>query len=165
MTLCYGCEVILAHRKQADGGFFSIDQLPVQKVQHPTSIDAKCVKLSDGSSVNADSLLFATGYDFDYKFLQLDNFSYDNKRVQPLFQHLLHLDHLDSLAFLAVSNKIVPFPFMDHQMRYLMRAWFEVPTGNASGCLPSIQEASQHLEKLHKSNETRPKHYLQCVQR
>ena len=154
-----GCEIILAHRKVKDASknsFFSLDNLPFKQINNPVAIENDGVLLKDGSLQPADVVLFATGYHFDYKFLDLsgNEFSYSNKQVTPLFQHLLHCDFLDSLAFLAVNNKVVPFPLMDQQMRYLMYCWFD------KKILPSENEIKEFFIGLQKSNEGRPTHYL-----
>ena len=156
--ICHGCSITLAHRKSKNSkiDFFPLDNLPFKKISNPVSITKSGVLLQNGSTEPTDHILFATGYDFDYDFIKVPEnktLTYANRQVTPLFQHLLHVDYLSSLAFLAVNNKVVPFPLMDQQMRYLVYSWF-------FGNLPSEIEISGYFEELEKSNEGRPAHYL-----
>ena len=84
----------------------------------------------EGRDVNdVDLILFATGYDFDYKFLKSSPFSssnfYENCQIKDLYLHLFSKHEIDNLAFIGIANRIIPFPFFDHQVRLIKHLWFE----------------------------------------
>lgn len=113
------------------GGSWKYKKLPFDVVEGIDSIDGNILKTSDGDEIRCDALILATGYDYDFKFLQriegLD-MKYSEQYVRNLWQHCLPINNefFNKLAFVAVPSKIVPFPIMDHQMRLVLESWYGV---------------------------------------
>lgn len=100
------------------GGSWKYEKLPFNVVEGIESIHGDIIKTSDGNEIECDALILATGYNYDFKFLQrIDglDLNYSEQYVRNLWQHCLPInsEFFDKLAFLAVPSKIVPFPIMD----------------------------------------------------
>merc|ERR1711879_1117924 len=113
-------EVLMSNRSKKQ----NIKKLPFQSIAAPLEITETGIS-TDSGDYEADYILFATGYDYDLDFLQSpEELKFENKHVPNLYQHCLHTEHLDSLAILGINNIIIPFPFVDHQMRFVLSSWF-----------------------------------------
>jgi len=111
------------------GSSWKYKKLPFNIVEGIESVDGNTLKTSDGTEIQCDALILATGYDYDFKFLECIenlNLNCSEQYVRDLWQHCLpiNIEFFDKLAFVAVPSKIVPFPIMDHQMRLVLEAWF-----------------------------------------
>ncbi|MEM9730702.1 MAG: NAD(P)-binding domain-containing protein, partial [Myxococcota bacterium] len=76
--------------------------------------------LEDGSAIEAvDVLIFCTGYEFSFPFLQDADgiFSFDESGVHPLYFDLVAA-RASTLAFIGLPSRIVPFPLFELQARF-----------------------------------------------
>lgn len=79
------------------------------------------VRLADGRSVTAiDSVVFCTGYQYAFPFLQPGLVEIEEHRVHPLYRELIPPTH-PTLAFIGLPLKIVPFPLCQMQARWFLR--------------------------------------------
>ena len=96
------------------------------------SFDGSTVVMKDGSKLeNIDTVLFATGYDYDFSFLDSScQISVNDARVTDLYLHLINSRH-PSMAIFAIPSKILPFPLYEQQakffFKYLLKE-FELPS-------------------------------------
>eukprot|EP00045_Choanoeca_perplexa_P004114 m.35577 g.35577 ORF g.35577 m.35577 type:complete len:427 (-) comp12402_c0_seq2:41-1321(-) len=113
-------KVVLAHRAQAIG------MPPLEETSSIVDVnDNGHLVTSDGQLLEADVLIYATGYHFDFPFLKLEQAGLSilpPKRIQGLYRHLLSIKE-PSLAFIGIPIKIVPFPMFDLQARWLHHLW------------------------------------------
>ncbi|XP_050540147.1 senecionine N-oxygenase-like isoform X2 [Daktulosphaira vitifoliae] len=76
------------------------------------------VIFDDGSFETVDSIIFCTGYKFDYPFLSPECGIYiENNHIQPLFKHIVNIEH-PTMCFLGIPIKTAPFPLFDLQARF-----------------------------------------------
>jgi cation diffusion facilitator CzcD-associated flavoprotein CzcO len=104
-------------------------------------ISPRTLRLANGDSIEADALIFCTGYNFDVSFLsEKCKVKVVARRVSPLFKHLIHTE-FPSLCFVGLPALVVPFPLFD-----LQAAWFcRVLTGESA--LPSRAEMDADTER------------------
>jgi len=77
--------------------------------------------LKDGSQVEAEAVIFATGYHYTYPFLAPEcGVKVENRVVQPLYKHLISIVS-PSLAFIGLPVESAPFPQFDIQVRYFVK--------------------------------------------
>jgi len=77
--------------------------------------------LKDGSEVEAEAVILATGYHYNFPFLDPEcGVKVDNRVVQPLYKHLISIAN-PSLAFVGLPVQICPFPQFDLQVRYFIK--------------------------------------------
>lgn len=87
---------------------------------------------NDGKFIACEMVILATGYDYNFSFLQdgvLDN---SDKFVTPLFMHVLHKKYPNSLAFVGLNQRVIPFPLFDDQIRMVQHVWFGSELDNYS---------------------------------
>jgi len=76
------------------------------------------LRLRNGAITDAvDELIYCTGYHYRYPFLEPALVEVDDNWVQPLYRHLLHIEH-PTLAFIGVPFRVVPFPLFELQARW-----------------------------------------------
>ena len=83
------------------------------------------VTFTDETVLEVDVILCATGYRYEFPFLEgvLPNLlCCDGRVVMRLYRHLIHLDH-PSLAFAVIPFKIAPFPVAYAQAHFLTHSW------------------------------------------
>ncbi|EDQ88921.1 uncharacterized protein MONBRDRAFT_25628 [Monosiga brevicollis MX1] len=100
---------------------------------------------SDGLHLEADTLILATGYHFDFPFLDLGAHGLESvppRRIRGLYQHMLAI-HEPTLALVGLPYKIVPFPLFDRQGLWLKALW-----ADRTLQLPSIEEMQAVDEQL-----------------
>jgi cation diffusion facilitator CzcD-associated flavoprotein CzcO len=78
---------------------------------------------------NVDTIIFCSGYDYHFPFLNdrsksnLElNVIPGERRVSPLFQQLWHARH-PSLAFVGLPHSVVPFPLFELQVEAVCEQW------------------------------------------
>jgi len=77
--------------------------------------------LTDGSRVQCDSLILATGYNYDFPFLsEKCGISVENNQVKPLYKHFLNIEH-PSMGLIGMPLQICPLPLFDNQIRYFVK--------------------------------------------
>ncbi|KAL1903273.1 hypothetical protein Sste5346_000558 [Sporothrix stenoceras] len=101
---------------------------------HP---DSGQIDFADGSSVqDVDVILFATGYDFSFPFLEGAGIQIKNRRIQGLYQHVFHMDD-PTLAFIGMVAGGLTFRVFEWQSVAAARVF----AGRAT--LPSPTEMRQ----------------------
>lgn len=77
--------------------------------------------LSDGSSVKADALLFATGYLYDMPFLDENTgiFIEGGKYVRPLYKQFINIEH-PTMAILNIPTPSFGFIMPHAQVRLII---------------------------------------------
>jgi cation diffusion facilitator CzcD-associated flavoprotein CzcO len=87
--------------------------------------EGKRVIFADGTEAfNVDSIVFCTGYFYSMPFLedlQLNPIG-DGTRVESTFKHLFYAPE-PTLAFLALPQKVIPFPVAESQSAVLARVY------------------------------------------
>jgi len=84
-------------------------------------IGTNSFSLTDGSRVQCDAVILATGYEYKFPFLSSGcGLSVVNNQVQPLFKHFLNIEH-PSMALIGLPLHVVPFPQFDLQIQYFLK--------------------------------------------
>lgn len=77
--------------------------------------------LTDGSKVQCNAVILATGYEYTFPFLSEScQIRVENRRVQALYKHLVSVEH-PSMCFVGIPLQICPFPQFDLQIRYFVK--------------------------------------------
>lgn len=88
--------------------------------------ETRSVRFADGSEEpDIDAVIFCTGFHYSFPFLQSLNPSVvveDGSHVAHLWQHMLYTAD-PTLAFLAIPQRIVPFPIAEAQSAVIARMW------------------------------------------
>mmetsp|Transcript_7696 Transcript_7696/g.14120 ORF Transcript_7696/g.14120 Transcript_7696/m.14120 type:complete len:435 (+) Transcript_7696:39-1343(+) len=82
---------------------------------------SRVVEFAKGTpSLEADVVIFCTGYQFAFEFLDdgLIEICENGKRLRPLHRELMHAE-FPSLFFMGVNQPIVPFPFFEIQAKWV----------------------------------------------
>lgn len=80
------------------------------------------LQFEGGISEACDVLLWATGYRFQFPFLDSSVLSVEDNCVSPLYKHLFHEAH-PSLVVLGLPLRVVPFPCFEYQMQLVAAVW------------------------------------------
>jgi hypothetical protein len=95
---------------------------------------------------DVDVIMYATGYSFNVDFLEDENGSNvcetGNNWIWPLYEHVLHAEYGRKLSFIGVPVKVVPFPQMELQSRWVAKM--------LSGAIqpPSTEELQRERQRL-----------------
>ena len=103
----------------------------------------RAVQFSDGrAEKDVDAVVFCTGYFYSYPFLSKDlDLVSDGRRTQHVYKQIFHNIH-PTLAFLALPQKIIPFPIAECQAAIVARIWSNRLQ------LPSNEERDQWEESV-----------------
>jgi len=88
-------------------------------------IEERAVKFEDGRiEKNIDAIVYCTGYLYSYPFLESMSppVVTTGRRVIGLYQQLFDFRH-PTLAFTALSQKIIPFPVAEGQAAAIAKVW------------------------------------------
>ncbi|XP_066995497.2 uncharacterized protein [Anabrus simplex] len=89
--------------------------------------------LQDGTSIQAEVLMYCTGYKFNFPFLTPEcGITVQGRRVQPVYKHLIHIEH-PSMCFVGIPFIVLPFPVFDHQVQFFLSTLdgsLELPSKN-----------------------------------
>ncbi|KAL6647216.1 hypothetical protein ACP70R_014653 [Stipagrostis hirtigluma subsp. patula] len=115
-------------------------------------IDRLCedgqVMFADGSCVAADSVIYCTGYNFSFPFLDTGGLvTVDDNRVGPLFEHTFPPALAPSLSFVGVPKKVFVPLFYEVQARWVA----QVLSGRRE--LPSPEEMLQSVHEYNRARE------------
>ena len=82
------------------------------------------VVFSNGETRKVDSIILATGYLYSFPFLSEESGikTLEGKRVFPLYKHTVNIRHPSS-AIIGVNFGVVPFPYFDLQVRWVLSVW------------------------------------------
>nr|CAB3451687.1 unnamed protein product [Digitaria exilis] len=93
------------------------------------------VMFADGSCVVADAIIYCTGYDYSFPFLDTGGLvSVDDNRVGPLYEHTFPPAMAPSLSFVGVPSQVAAPRFYEVQARWVA----QVLSGRRS--LPETEE-------------------------
>ena len=121
------CKLPLLQSQKSES-FLLPDQSP-KKVQKPEIVEYisenRQVRFSDGSiEYNIDAVLYCTGYFYSFPFLNSlqPPVVSTGEHVENLYQHIFYRPH-PTLAFVALNQKIIPFPIGEAQSAVIARVW------------------------------------------
>lgn len=109
----------------------------------------------DGSWVMANTILYCTGYSYNFPFLDTKGIvSIDDDRVGPLYEHTFPPSLAPSLSFIGIPRKLIGFPFFESQAKWIA----QLLSGKRT--LPSWEEMMQSINEFHVSRDLAaiPKH-------
>ncbi|XP_058809721.1 flavin-containing monooxygenase 5-like [Phymastichus coffea] len=108
-------KIYLSHRHAVIESLFPAN---IEQVPGVIAVDENYVVLSNGTKLVADVFFFATGYAFDYSFLDSScGLTIQPKRVFPLYKQLINAKH-PTMAIVGVASVISPFLFPYFQAKY-----------------------------------------------
>ena len=85
--------------------------------------EGKLVELADGRVLEVDTVIFATGYHFNFPFLDKEcGLEWDETRIKSLYKHTFNSLH-PSMVFVGIHLKINPFPLFDYQVQWIKAVW------------------------------------------
>lgn len=114
------------------------------------TIDNRSVRFADGSvELDVDAIVYCTGYFYSFPFLdELDPpVISTGERVENTYQHMFYRRN-PSLAFLALNQKVIPFPWAEAQSAVIARVF----SGRLA--LPDDDEMKRWEEELVKEKGT-----------
>ncbi|XP_068215073.1 uncharacterized protein [Palaemon carinicauda] len=128
----------------------------VQQVRGVVEATENGFNLGDGSHIEADVIMFCTGYEFSFPFLTKEcGITVEDNVVKPLYKHLIHSTY-PSMAFIGIPFLVCPFPLFDFQVQFFLRS--------VRGLihLPSKREMDEHTHKEleEKCNDGKPVKYF-----
>lgn len=106
------------------------------------------VVFGDGSSVVADTVIYCTGYDYSFPFLDTAGaVTVDDNRVGPLFEHVFPPSLAPSLSFVGVPIKVFAPWFFEAQARWVA----QVLSGRRT--LPPEEEMARSVQECYRACE------------
>ncbi|KAF7206755.1 uncharacterized protein [Nothobranchius furzeri] len=117
--------------------------------------NAGCLRLQDGSVCKADVLMFCTGYNFHYPFLDAAQLGLEiqDHMVSPLYRFMLP-PAFPSLFFIGICKIICPFPNFNCQVQFALAVLDgSVPLPSREQMEKEVQQEQQ--EKLEKGVQWR----------
>ncbi|TVY58553.1 Thiol-specific monooxygenase [Lachnellula cervina] len=87
-------------------------------------VEEKGVRFEDGRvEKDIDAIVYCTGYFYSYPFLKaLDPTVTNGRRAVGLYEHVFNITH-PTLAFLALPQKVIPFPVAEVQAAAIAKFW------------------------------------------
>ncbi|GFO22647.1 flavin-containing monooxygenase [Plakobranchus ocellatus] len=114
------------------------------------------VTFLDGSTADVDTVMFCTGYCYDYGFLAPEcGVEVFDQRVWPVYKHLINTK-FPSMAILGICTYVIPFPLYDIQVQ-LFRAVLE---GRVT--LPSEREMNEDIEADYRARLAKGQFHRHC---
>jgi thioredoxin reductase len=118
--------------------------------------DGRLTFVDGSTSEPIDTFMYCTGYHFRFPFLPEKLLRVDDNRVQPVFQHLLHIDQ-PSLALIGLPIRVIPFPLFEMQARWfarLLHGDFSLPDSeamraSANAGYEALMKANGKLRHIH----------------
>ncbi|XP_069693152.1 uncharacterized protein [Periplaneta americana] len=113
----------------------------VKQVPGIKSASSEGFTFMDDSKVEADALIYCTGYKFNFPFLTPEcEVRIDGRRVMPLYKHLIHTE-MPTMCFVGLPFQVLPFPLFHFQIQYFIK------TLDGSITLPSKEEMDEETER------------------
>jgi len=75
--------------------------------------------LRNGERLEADAIVFCTGYQYLFPFFSESLINVTNGRVTPIYQHMVHIDY-PTLFFIGLCFTIAPFPNFNAQILFAL---------------------------------------------
>uniref|UniRef100_A0A0E0JIV9 Flavin-containing monooxygenase n=1 Tax=Oryza punctata TaxID=4537 RepID=A0A0E0JIV9_ORYPU len=106
------------------------------------------VVFDDGSFVIADAVIYCTGYNYSFPFLETEGkVTVDDNRVGPLYEHVFPPSLAPSLSFVGIPAKLILPRFAEVQSRWVA----QVLSGRRT--LPSPEEMLRAVEEYNRAKE------------
>ncbi|KAK7388899.1 hypothetical protein VNO78_23726 [Psophocarpus tetragonolobus] len=106
------------------------------------------VIFTDGSTIIADTILYCTGYNYSFPFLDTKGMlTVDDNRVGPLYEHTFLPSLAPSLSLVGIPKKILGLPFFESQGKWIAQLL------SGKKALPSYEEMMQSIEEFYRSKE------------
>lgn len=106
------------------------------------------VTFADGSRVAADSIIYCTGYDCSFPFLDTGGLvTVDDSRVGPLYEHTFPPALAPSLSFVGLPRMVLVPRFYEAQARWVAQAL------SGRRPLPPSEEMARSAEEYHRARE------------
>lgn len=103
--------------------------------------DGHSLTLVDGHTISVDSVIFTTGYSYDYPFLDEEcDISVHKNRVTDLYQHIVNI-HRNSMLFVGIPHRVPIFKVMYFQAVYVAKLLADEVT------LPSVDAMLKNQSK------------------
>lgn len=82
--------------------------------------------LRDNMSISADVLLFCTGYNYVFPFLDSSSgIKVDDNYISPLYKHMINVEH-PSMSFVGIPKDTNGFEMIHSQVLFTLKFTFEV---------------------------------------
>ncbi|XP_066995496.2 senecionine N-oxygenase [Anabrus simplex] len=111
-------QVILSHHLKEH----IATRFPPNVTQKP---DVKCLtewtaEFQDGSSADIDTVLYCTGFRYDFPFLdEKCKVRVEDNHVRPLYKHFIHIEY-NTLCFIGLPYYVCAFQLFDLQARFFV---------------------------------------------
>lgn len=142
-----GNEIIVSDRNYSSSQPFQcFDNITIYPSIASFDIDGKTVHFQNKtSSSDVDTILWCTGFQYDYPFLSSSLTSSvvhveNHKRLRPLYQHLFAIED-NTLSFIGLPFTVVPFIIFALQSKWIAKVY------SRQVSLPSKSEQYSWLEK------------------
>ena len=136
--------VVLSHR-----GEFGMCELPSNIQEQPPIkmiVDDGSVVLTNGARFSVDSIVFCTGYLYEFPFLHEScGITVSQNRVTPLYKQIFNINN-PSMAFIGVPSIACPFHLFSMQARWIVKVL------NGIESLPSKEEMLNDAAEEFKSS-------------
>ncbi|KAJ1700106.1 hypothetical protein LUZ63_008618 [Rhynchospora breviuscula] len=101
------------------------------------------VNFADGSSVIADIILYCTGYNYSFPFLDVNGIIVDDNQVGPLYKHVFSPRYGPYLSFVGITWATIIFLTSELQSKWVAR----VLSGKCT--LPSENEMMSSVKEMY----------------
>lgn len=117
------------------------------------------VRFAEGSVVDADVILYCTGYRYHFPFLDLDGLTVDDNRVGPLYKHVFPPKYAPNLSFVGLPVKTIVFQELEQEAKWVAA----VLSGRAT--LPSEEDMMASVRSHYQLMEEagRPKRHTHAL--
>ncbi|XP_057421602.1 flavin-containing monooxygenase FMO GS-OX-like 8 [Lotus japonicus] len=118
------------------------------------------VIFTDGSSIQADTILYCTGYSYVFPFLDTKGMVViEDNRVGPLYEHTFPPSLAPSLSFMGIPSKVLGPHFFESQAKWIAQLL------SGKKILPSFEEMMKSIKELYHSREVAnvPKRYTHSI--
>ncbi|OEL15435.1 Flavin-containing monooxygenase FMO GS-OX-like 2 [Dichanthelium oligosanthes] len=100
------------------------------------------------SAVAADIILYCTGYQYHFPFLDLDGLTVDDNRVGPLYNHVFPPKYAPNLSFVGLPIKTIVFQSLELESKWVAA----VLSGRATlpgeeGMMAAVREHYRQMEE------------------
>lgn len=118
----------------------------LHQVQRVVTADEEGFVLTDGKHIQADAILYCTGYKYKFPFL-MDNcgIEVNDNQVQDLYKHIINVKY-PTMGFIGLPSRVIVFPLINYQVQYFLATL----TGKVT--LPTSEEM---MAIAHKTNQER----------
>ena len=116
-------EVVTEAKEVLWCGFDSpVDRGPVRCLTLPNSISESQIHFDEpNESITVDAILYCTGYEYHFPFLDQTLVQVNDNYVSPLYQDII-APQWPGLGFIGLPFLVVPFPLYAMQARWFARA-------------------------------------------